>query len=189
MDENAGLAGPAMVGHQIRESWMGESLVTLADLIPPNPKAVCVGINPSPVSVLVGHYYQGRLGQRIFARLRQAGLMADHADGYEDDDAYRRGIGFTDIVKRPTARAADVSREEYVHGRAALAERLRDANAQLVIFTFKKAATAYFGDFTGGGFVNDLRVGPAQVFVLPGAMESTTTAEAKLATLAAHLRR
>ncbi len=54
---------------------MGEQVTTLADLLRPGLRAVCVGINPSPVSVEAGHYYQGRLGQVFFARLREAGVL------------------------------------------------------------------------------------------------------------------
>jgi hypothetical protein len=66
-------------------------------------------INPAPTSVQAGHYYQGNLGQRFFARLRQARLLEYVEDGYEDDAAFASGIGFTDVVKRPTARADEVS--------------------------------------------------------------------------------
>jgi TDG/mug DNA glycosylase family protein len=95
-----------MSSHRVQEQWMGERIVMLEDLLRPGLRAVCVGINPSPVSVEAGHYYQGPVGQRFFSRLRQAGILADHGAGYEDDAAFAAGIGFTDIIKRPTSRAA-----------------------------------------------------------------------------------
>ena len=91
-----------MKGHQAYEDWMGERILTLADLLPGEPLVVCVGINPSPTSVAVGHYYKGPLGQRFFARLWQAELLDEPGSSFEDDAALRRGVGFTDIVKRPT---------------------------------------------------------------------------------------
>jgi TDG/mug DNA glycosylase family protein len=42
-------------GHQSLESWMGKTFLTLADLWPAHPKAVVVGINPTPQSVAAGH--------------------------------------------------------------------------------------------------------------------------------------
>ena len=39
---------------------MGERVATLEDLLRPRLRAVCVGINPSPVSVEAGHYYRTR---------------------------------------------------------------------------------------------------------------------------------
>jgi TDG/mug DNA glycosylase family protein len=90
-----------MIGHQTWEDRMGVQVMTLADLIPANLRAICVGIDPSPVSVAAGHYYQGQLGRRIFARLRQAGLLSEHNGSYEDDAAFLSGVGF-----QPQAAAA-----------------------------------------------------------------------------------
>lgn len=67
------------MSHRVTEQWMGEPVETLADLLQPGLFAVCVGINPSPVSVERGHYYQGRLGQRFYGRLRRVGLLPHHA--------------------------------------------------------------------------------------------------------------
>lgn len=38
------------------EDWLGEPVETLEDLLRDGLYAVCVGINPSPVSVETGHY-------------------------------------------------------------------------------------------------------------------------------------
>lgn len=54
------------------------------------------------VSVAAGHYYQGRLGQRFYSRLRAAGLLPEQDKGFADDAAFAADIGFTDIIKRPT---------------------------------------------------------------------------------------
>src|SRR4051794_28870307 len=104
--------------------WMGNQIDTLDDLLPVPVRAVCVGINPAPVSVAAGHYFQGRQGQRFFARLRQAGVLLDPRSDFEDDDAFACGIGFTDVVKRPTPSAKDVSSVELRHGADHLAAKL-----------------------------------------------------------------
>jgi hypothetical protein len=49
----------------------GQRIRTLKSLLRRGLKAVFVGLNPSPVSVNRGHYYQGKLGQRFWARLRE----------------------------------------------------------------------------------------------------------------------
>lgn len=81
-------------GHRVAEEWMGEHIETLEDLLSEDLRAVCVGINPSPTSVEAGHYYQGPLGQKHFARLRQAGLLPAEIDGFEDDALLENGVGF-----------------------------------------------------------------------------------------------
>jgi TDG/mug DNA glycosylase family protein len=103
---------------------MGSPVETLADLVPIQPRTVCVGINPAPISVAAGHYYQGRLGQRLFDRLRQVDLLPEQVDSWEDDEAFGRGVGFTDIVKRPTGSASEVTPAEFRYGAEVLAAKL-----------------------------------------------------------------
>lgn len=170
-------------GHRATEEWMGEAVETLADLLTPGLRAVCVGINPAPVSVRAGHYYQGRLGQAFLARLRRARLIPIEAQGWEDDVAFANGIGFTDIVKRPTQREADVRSDEYEYGRPLLAKKLEAARPRLVVFSFKKVAERFFGPFSGNGFVPGLRIGRADVFVMPGPYERRENVELRLSEL------
>jgi len=87
---------------------MGEEVETLEHVLCPQLRAVCVTINPSPVSVAAGHCYQGRAGQRFLERLRSVGLLHERPDNCEDDQAFAHGIGFTDIIKRPSANASEL---------------------------------------------------------------------------------
>jgi mismatch-specific thymine-DNA glycosylase len=175
-------------GHRVTEDWMRTEVLTLADLVRPGLRAVTVGINPSTVSVAAGHYYQGLLGQRFLSRLRNAGLIGLAERGSEDDAAFRDGVGFTDIIKRATASAKELRRDEFKHGRNALVEMIEQHSPELVVFTFKDTAKAVFGPFPGNGFVPGLRVGKAKVYVMPGPMERTVTAGPTLATLAKWVR-
>jgi len=166
---------------------MGDRVQTLEDLLQPGLRAVCVGINPSPMSVEAGHYYQGILGQRFFGRLRYVGLLSEDSDGFEDDAAFASGVGFTDIVKRPTPNATAVSAAEFEHGQHVLEAKLEAHPPEFVIFTFKKAAESLFGSFTGNGFVPGLCLAHSKVFVMPAPYESNTTVYPTLDTLAERL--
>jgi TDG/mug DNA glycosylase family protein len=157
------------VSHRITEDWMGTPIETLADLLRPGLQAVCVGINPAPKSVAAGHYFQGRLGQQFYERMRTAGVLTRES-GWEDDVAFAQGIGFTDIVKRPTVKASDVRPEEFAFGKPLLRRKLADVCPDLVIFTFKATATALFGAFEGNGFIERVFAG-AEAFVMPGPYE------------------
>lgn len=159
--------------HRVTTDWLGEQVETLADLLRPGLRAVCVGINPSPVSVAAGHYYQGQIGRRFWQRLHQAGVIEETGTGREDDAAFLAGIGFTDIVKRPTARAEAISATEFERGRELLIEKLRRHRPALLIFTFKRPATALFGPFKGHGHRPELKLEGAEIFVLPGPYERT----------------
>lgn len=155
-------------GHRVTETWNSEEVTTLADLLRPGLRGVVVGINPSPVSVAAGHYYQGRFGQRFFAGLTQAGVLPA-GSGFEDDRAYSAGLGFTDLSKRPTARAHELPTDELNRGRSRLEGRLRALEIPRIIFTFKKSAVVLLGRFDGFGII-DRRLFGAEVFVMSGPM-------------------
>ena len=161
---------------------MGTEVDTLADLLPSRPRAVCVGINPAPTSVAAGHYYQGRQGQRFFARLVQTGVLEPVTDGFEDDAAVAAGVGFTDVVKRPTRRADEVSSDELRHGRELLESKLLLVGATALIFPFKAAAVALVGRFRGNGWLEEPFAG-CRLFVMPGPYEKRESADSTLAKL------
>jgi double-stranded uracil-DNA glycosylase len=166
--------------HRVTVEWLGERFETLADLLRPGLRAVCVGINPSPVSVAAGHYYQGRIGRRFWQRLHQVGLIEAAGTGREDDVAFLTGIGFTDIVKRPTPRADGIAAAEFEHGRDLLIKKLRRYRPPLLIFTFKRTATTLFGRFNGHGYRPELEFAGARVFVMPGPYERADRVAAAL---------
>lgn len=176
-----------MESHRVTVDWMGAQVETLADLLPPHPRMVCVGINPAPTSVAVGHYYQGRQGQRFFARMVQAGVLEPVGDGFEDDAAVAAGIGFTDLVKRPTGRADDVSPDELRHGRGLLERKLSGIGDPVLIFPFKAASAALVGRFDGNGWLEQTFAG-CRLFVMPGPYEQRASADSTIATLAPLLR-
>ena len=153
--------------HRVRIEWMGAQIDTLDDLMPDGLRAICIGINPAPPSVAAGHYFQGRQGQRFFARLRQAGVLPATAAAFEDDAALSVGIGFTDIVKRPTTRSDEVPDNEMRHGVALLRARLERVRPPVLIFPFKRAAVALVGKFEGNGWLRTTFTA-ADLFVMPG---------------------
>lgn len=175
-------APPEDPGHRMTEQWMGEEVETLADLLGPGMRAVVVGVNPAPTSVTAGHYYQGASGQRFFSRLASAALLPS-GEGFEDDRAFAAGIGFTDVVKRPTPSAKDLRPGEVEHGRALMEDKLAALAVPLIIFTFKAAATPLLGRFEGHGSIGRRRLAGARIFVMPGPMEKRERVTAALAQL------
>ena len=173
--------------HRVVIEWMGEKVETLADLLRPGLKAVVVGINPALISVEAGHYWQGRTGKTLWRRLQEVGLMPEQWEGFEDDAAFESGLGFTDVVKRPTKRADDVRNDEMTVGRRVLEAKLDQADVPLVIFVFKAAAETLLGPLDGNGFVGR-QLGGAKVFVMPGPYEKRERANSVLNTLQQQLR-
>ena len=96
---------------------------TLADLLCPGLEVVFVGINPSLYSVAAGHYFARRINRfwPCFSRsilsegVRRA-LGLEMLTPAQDRAMPEQGFGFTDLVKRPTARAAELMPDELVAG-------------------------------------------------------------------------
>lgn len=123
----------------------GTQIETLAELLRPGLRAVVVGLNPSSVSVAAGHYFQGRLGRRLWKRLQQVGIVRDLPAGGEDDEAFRQGIGFADVVRVPSPNADALTPGILRRAAPDLHERLLAAGVQpptKVVFVFTKAFDA-----------------------------------------------
>lgn len=175
-----------MPDHRRTETWLGEQVETLEDLLRPSLRAVVIGINPSCVSVEAGHYYQGRLGQLLLRRLKTVGLFDGAPKGEEDDVLFAHGVGFTDIVKRPSRRANALSSNDLAHGREELERKLASLDVPLVIFTYKKTAQVLYGPFEGAGFISKAGERPAR-YVMPGPYAPRAVADRLLGDLAGYL--
>lgn len=148
---------------------------TLPD-IPPSPGGVLlVGINPAPPSVAAGHYYQGRLGQRLWRRLERLGLLEDARPGAEDEAFARAGHGLTDLVKRPTASAAELTDAELEAGVAALREKIHLWKPGLALFAFRQPAQRLLGNAVRPGSGPELEGVPT--FLLSGPYAPRAEAE------------
>ena len=124
---------------------------------------------------------------RLLEPIRQYALDRLRESGWEDDLAFANRIGFTDIVKRPTARASDVRPEEFAFGRPLLEGRVSSVRPELVIFSFKATAEAIFGRFDGNGFIGREFAG-AEVFVMPGPYAARDVVASRLGELHRSLR-
>lgn len=149
---------------------------SLPDIIPKSGGILLVGINPSPVSVRAGHYYQGRLGKRLWARLARLGLLRNADLGAEDEAFARMGNGLTDIVKRPTPSAKDLNEQELAQGAVALREKIRSWKPRLILFSFREPAIRLIGRSARPGRCGEIEGVPA--FLLSGPYAPSSEADA-----------
>lgn len=149
--------------HRATLTWRWETVQTLADLIPARCRVLSIGINPSPVSVAAGHYYQGTLGKRFYARLRAVGAYKARDGRFEDDLLFERGFGFTDIVKKPSRGAVDLTAADYAHGLDALRAKIARVRPALVLFTYNKDGRGDARACRGHGIARRDAVGGARV--------------------------
>ncbi len=87
--------------------------LTLPDTVGPNMSILLCGLNPSVYSAEVGVGF-GRPGNRFWPAALAAGLLSKDRDPFHALAAH--GVGMTDLVKRATPRAADLSTDEFHNG-------------------------------------------------------------------------
>lgn len=109
---------------------------TLPDYLAPGLDIVSIGINPSPYSVERGFAF-ARPGNRFWPALNASGLVPERIEpsraGIERLFEVHR-IGFTDIVKRPTAKAEEVDAEEFARGARLLERKLERHRPRIAWF-------------------------------------------------------
>jgi TDG/mug DNA glycosylase family protein len=141
---------------------------------------VC-GLNPSPYAARTGIPF-GRPGNRFWPAALRAGLLSVARDPRA---ALERGIGFTDLVKRVTPSARELSRAEYERGlrrlRALVARLDPGAICFIGLEGFRRAvdARAVAGALEGG-------FAGRPAYLMPST--SGRNARASVEELAAHLR-
>jgi len=111
------------------------NLPGIPDLLRPGLKVVFCGYNPSLTSGATGHHYAFP-GNRFWRLLEAAGITDRRYQPGEDAALLELGIGFTNIVARPTRRADELTRAEVREGAGLLREK---------IARYRPGAMAYTG--------------------------------------------
>jgi TDG/mug DNA glycosylase family protein len=111
-----------------------DGIAPIPDLLRPGLKLVICGYNPSLTSGRTGHNY-AHPGNRFWRVLYAAGVTERLYAPEEGAELLERGIGFTNIVPRPTRRADELTREEIDAGAAALRGKLALLRPRAVAYT------------------------------------------------------
>lgn len=96
---------------------------TVSDVIAPGLKGLFCGINPGLYTAWLGHHF-ARPGNRFWPSLYAAGITPRLLHPSEEEQLLAYGYGITNVVQRATARADELSREEYVQGGERLVEKV-----------------------------------------------------------------
>jgi double-stranded uracil-DNA glycosylase len=88
---------------------------TIYDVIAPNLKILFCGINPGLYSAATGHNF-ARPGNRFWPTLFKSGFTDRLLSPYEERELLEYGYGITNIVKRASASADELSKEELIQG-------------------------------------------------------------------------
>ena len=112
---------------------------TLPDYLLPGLDIIFVGLNPGLFSSKVGHYF-ATPRNRFWTAFNRSGLLSVPLNASCDHKALDQGIGFTDVVKRPTSGAADLRATDFRRWAPLLKEKLGRFQPLVVCF---HGATAY----------------------------------------------
>lgn len=104
---------------------------TLPDTVGPGMRLLVCGLNPSVYSADVGTGF-ARPGNRYWPAALAAGLVTRARDSW--DALHSHGVGMTDVVKRATARADELSADEYRDGMARVARLVEWLRPNAVCF-------------------------------------------------------
>jgi double-stranded uracil-DNA glycosylase len=163
----------------------------LPDLVGKDVKLLFVGINPGLWTAAVQTHF-AHPGNRFYPALLAAGIIErpiDPAAGMTPEDrAYfvDRGLGITNLVRRATARAEELTAEELREGGVRLVEQVRAWRPAVVAVAGITAYRAAFGARTAGPGRQPAPLGPAELWVVPN--PSGLNAHETVATLATAYR-
>jgi TDG/mug DNA glycosylase family protein len=96
----------------------------LPDLIAPGLRVLFCGINPGLYSAATGFHF-ARPGNRFWPALHRAGFTPRQLAPWEEEELLPLGFGMTCFVRRGTATAAELTKEEIVAGGRQLVRKVR----------------------------------------------------------------
>lgn len=138
----------------------------LDDVVAGGLTVLLAGINPASASAALGHSF-ATPGNRLWPALYRSGFTPGLMSARQERELLALGIGITSIVRRPTARAAQLSQRELAEGGRDLARRtleLRPAWLALLGVTGYRAAFGVPGAVVGP---QEQAIGGTRVWVLP----------------------
>lgn len=154
---------------------------SLADWLRPDLRLLVCGLNPSPYAARTGIPF-GRPGNRFWPAALAADLVRDDRDL---DSALRRGVGFTDLVKRCTPASSELTAEEYRNGLWRLEHVARLFQPRTICFVGLEGVRKAIDAKAAAGWLAR-PIGGCRAYAMPST--SGRNASASLASLVDHLR-
>jgi TDG/mug DNA glycosylase family protein len=140
--------------------------VVLPDVLAEGLHVVFVGINPGLSSAAAGHSFHTP-GNRFWPALHRSGFTPRQLRAEEERLLPDWGLGITSLVRRPTARAAQLTRDELVAGGQDLDGRVRAIRPRWLAMLGVTGYRVAFGAPAARLGPQTATIGGARVWIVP----------------------
>ncbi|MEV7552363.1 G/U mismatch-specific DNA glycosylase [Amycolatopsis sp. NPDC089917] len=139
---------------------------TIPDVIAPGLDVLFCGINPGLYSGALGLHF-ARPGNRFWPALHRGGFTPRLFDPSEQDELPGLGLGITNVVARTTARADELTPDEFREGGRLLTARVAEYRPRWLAVVGITAFRTAFGLPKAKIGPQDGEIAHARVWVLP----------------------
>lgn len=139
---------------------------TLDDILTKDLAVIFCGINPGLKAAATGHHFMGR-SNRFWRTLHLAGFTPHEVQPENDRTILQYQCGLTTVVERPTARADQLSVDEFKAAAASFELKITRYAPRYVAFLGKAAYSALSGQKQIAWGLQPHTLGHAAVWVLP----------------------
>jgi double-stranded uracil-DNA glycosylase len=149
-----------------KEQLLAATNKTVRDVIAPDLNVLFCGINPGLYTAAVGHHF-ARPGNRFWPALYAGGFTERLLSPFDERELLNSGYGITNVVRRTTASADQLTKDEILAGGKRLAAKvLRYRPHYLAILGVGAYRVAFDRPKAGIGKQEEL-IGKTIVWVLP----------------------
>ncbi|MGY0055792.1 G/U mismatch-specific DNA glycosylase [Streptomyces sp. LZ34] len=153
----------------------------VSDVVADGLRVLFCGINPGLMTAATGHHF-ARPGNRFWPVLHASGFTPRRLQPSEQHELLSYGLGITNVAARATARADELSDEEYREGGRILAEKVARLHPRWLAVAGVTAYRVAFGDKRAQIGPQELTIGTTRIWALPN--PSGLNAHWTLATMA-----
>lgn len=138
----------------------------LEDILAEHLAVIFCGINPGMLAAAQGHHFAGR-GNRFWRTLHLAGFTPQEVKPENDRTLLHFQCGLTAVVDRPTARADQLSADEFTAAATNFEQKIARHAPRFVAFLGKAAYCALTGQRHVPWGLQPKPFGHAAVWILP----------------------
>ncbi|MFF0747093.1 G/U mismatch-specific DNA glycosylase [Streptomyces sp. NPDC004111] len=138
----------------------------LPDVVAGGLRVLFCGINPGLMSAATGHHF-ARPGNRFWPVLHRSGFTPRQLRPDEQEELLSYGLGITNVVARASARADELSAEEYREGGRLLTTKVERLRPQWLAVVGVTAYRTAFDERKARIGPQERTIGDTRIWALP----------------------